>query len=77
MFHVSEANMPISNTTIPSLVYLQIAADDLREVFSPFGELTDVQLAPAPMGGAHGSAYVTFLRPQDARDAQVNARASV
>jgi len=49
-----------------------IAADDLKEVFSPFGELTSVEMQPNAGGaeGALGTAYITFQRPSDARDAQ-------
>ena len=49
-----------------------IAGSDLREVFSPFGELVDVQMADTGAAGASlGIAYVTFVSPSDARDAQL------
>lgn len=48
-----------------------IAASDLREVFSPFGELVDVQMADTGVVAASlGIAYVTFVKPSDAKDAQ-------
>lgn len=48
-----------------------IAGTDLREVFSPFGELVDVQMADTGAAGAAlGIAYVSFVNSSDAKDAQ-------
>jgi len=49
-----------------SELHPHIAATDLREVFSPFGELADVSMAD----GSVGIAYVTFVKSSDAKDAQ-------
>eukprot|EP00965_Chrysotila_dentata_P182233 6018086-Pleurochrysis_carterae.AAC.1 len=58
-----------------SELHAHIGAADLREVFSPFGELEDVTMADG--GGAYaglGIAYVTFVNAAEARDAQVGWR---
>jgi len=54
-----------------SELHPHIAASDLREVFAPFGELADVQMAADSSAGASvGIAYVTFVKSSDAKDAQ-------
>ena len=48
-----------------------ISANDLREVFSPFGELSEVKMvADATSGSSFGVANVTFVNPSEAKDAQ-------
>jgi RNA-binding protein 39 len=62
-----------SRKLLVSELHPHIQAADLQEVFSPFGELSEVQMAPPPPGEefAYGSAYVVFAAIENARDAQV------
>ena len=54
-----------------SELHPHISANDLKEVFSPFGELAEVKMvADSSLGAASGIANVTFAKASDAKDAQ-------
>jgi len=56
---------------VVSELHPHIAKDDVKEVFSPFGQIADIQMATDPTTGAGlGIANITFVNPTEAAGAQ-------